>query len=72
LDIGAKSPGYISAKALPDARRSIGIADKKRIIAETELLGASVSETRTDLYRGRSNAEVFILPDFVRLTSLLR
>ena len=43
-DIGTMSPGYIpSASATPEARRSFSLADKKRIVAETEAPGMSLS-----------------------------
>lgn len=38
------SPGYIpSPRALPDGRRNFSPADKKRIVAETEMPGATLS-----------------------------
>jgi hypothetical protein len=43
-DIGTMSPGYIpSVRATPEARRSFSLADKKRIVAETEKPGTSLS-----------------------------
>lgn len=43
-EIGPVSPGYIpSRKAVPDARRNFNRADKLRIVAETEVPGASLS-----------------------------
>jgi Transposase len=43
-DIGTMSPGYIPAvRAAPEARRSFNTSDKKRIIAEIEKPGTSLS-----------------------------
>lgn len=43
-DIGTMSQGYIpSARATPDGRRNFSLADKRRIVAETELSGATLS-----------------------------
>jgi len=43
-DMGAISPGYIpSVQALPEGRRNFSLADKRRIVAETEVPGASLS-----------------------------
>lgn len=43
-ETGAMSPGYIpSARAMPEGRRNFSLADKRRIVAETELPGASLS-----------------------------
>lgn len=43
-EIGSVGPSHIpSAKAAPEARRTFSLADKKRIVAETEMAGASLS-----------------------------
>lgn len=43
-DIGPMSAGYIpSPRAMPDGRRNFSLSDKKRIVAETELPGATLS-----------------------------
>ena len=43
-DIGAMSPGYIpSSRALPGGRRNFSLSDKKRIVAETERPGTTLS-----------------------------
>ncbi len=43
-DIGPMSPGYIpSPRSMPDGRRNFSPADKRRIVAETELPGATLS-----------------------------
>lgn len=43
-DIDAISPGYIpSVQAMPEGRRNFSLADKRRIVAETEVPGVSLS-----------------------------
>src|SRR3546814_6113123 len=43
-EIGPVSTGYVlSAKSLPDGRRNFRTADKKRIVAEALVPGASIS-----------------------------
>lgn len=43
-EICAVSPGYIpSARAMPEGRRTFSVGDKQRIVAETEVPGASLS-----------------------------
>jgi len=43
-ETGAVSPGYIpSARVMPEGRRNFSLGDKRRIVAETEMPGASLS-----------------------------
>lgn len=43
-ETGAVSPGYIPlTRTMPEGRRNFSVVDKRRIVAETELPGASLS-----------------------------
>ena len=43
-ETGAVSPGYIpSVRAMPEGRRNFSLGDKRRIVAETEMPGVSLS-----------------------------